>query len=177
MGRVNRRREKQHGLADVHVLGVPTKCLPYNREILQSTMTTLPDNGTPLEAYSLQSMIDKVYPIFNPMAIEANLAWNSNGIFTKRALCNGSNTLMELLAVDTVSAILNHDYGAYLEAIDFMERRMLEIPVPSSAKFRNLPNRIIGTDKIYIVDQALIDYEKYGLRLNNNIDTQDSNII
>lgn len=177
MGRVNRRREKQYGLADVHVLGVPTQCLPYKREILQATMAALPENGCPLDTNSLQSMIDQVYPTFNPLAIEANLAWNSDGIFTKRALCNGSNTLMELLAVDTVSAILNHDYGAYLEASDFMERRMLEIPVPSSARFRNLPERIVGTDKIYLVDQSLMDYEIYGLRLNNNIDTQDSNII
>ena len=177
MGRVNRRREKQNGLADVHILGVPKQCLPYQKELLQATMDALPENGCPLEATQLQSIIDQVYPEFNPMAIEANLAWSADGTFTKRALCNGSNTLMQLLEVDAVSAILNQDYGEYIEASNFMDRRMLEIPVPRSARFRNLPRRIIGNDEIYIVDQSPDDYKKYGLRLNNTIDTQDSNII
>jgi CRISPR-associated endonuclease/helicase Cas3 len=177
MGRVNRRRERQSGLADVHVLGVPTQCLPYKKELLQTTLNALPDNGCPLEATCLQSIIDQVYPVFNPTAIEANLAWSADGTYTKRALCNGSTNLMQLLEIDTVSAILMQDFGEYQEANNFMARRMLEIPVPPSVRFRNLPRRIVGTDEIYLVDQSPDDYEHYGLRLNNTIDTQDSNII
>jgi CRISPR-associated endonuclease/helicase Cas3 len=177
MGRVNRRRERQSGLADVHVLGVPKQCLPYERDVLESTLEALPADGSPLEAPALQCIIDKVYPNFKPTKIEANLAWSADGEFTKKALCNGSTDLMQLLEIDTVAAILMQDIGEYLDANDFMTRRMLEIPVPPSARFRGLPRREVGNDLVYLVDQSPEDYERYGLRLNNTIDTQDTNIL
>jgi CRISPR-associated endonuclease/helicase Cas3 len=177
MGRVNRRRERQNGLADVHVLGEPRQCLPYKREVLQDTLAALPDNGSPLEAPSLQSIIDEVYPTFEPTRIEANLAWGADGSFTKKALCNGSIGLMELLKIDSVSALLISDMGPYLDANDFMTRRMLEIPVPPSTRFRGLPRLSGASDEIYLVDQSPEDYECYGLRLNNTIDTQDTNLL
>lgn len=178
MGRVNRRREKQNGLADVHVLGVPKQCLPYKREILEATLKALPDKGAPLEAPALQGIIDEVYPTFEPTRIEANLAWNADGTFTKKALCNGSAKLMDLLDIDTVLVILTRDLNDYLEAEDFMTRRMLEIPVPSSSvRFRKLPCVPDVNDEVYRVDQSPEDYECYGLRLNNTIDTQDTNIL
>lgn len=177
LGRVNRRRERQHGLADVHVLGLPEKCLPYERPVLQATLAALPDHGNPLEAPGLQGMIDQVYPAFEPTLIEANLAWSADGVFTKKALCNGSVDLMNILEIDSVSALLLSDYGTYLETDDFLTRRMLEIPVPSSARFRGLTpiEGINGT--IYLVDQSPEDYERYGLRLNNTIETQDTNLL
>lgn len=176
MGRVNRRRARQSGLADVHVLGVPQQCLPYEREILDATLAALPTDGSPLEAPALQGIIDQVYPDFTPIKIEANLAWTAEGTFTKKALCNGSANLVELLKMDTVSAILMRDIGEYRDASDFMARRMLEIPVPRSVRFcgpRRLPD---VPDEVYYVDQSPEDYERYGLRLKNTIDTQDTNI-
>lgn len=177
LGRVNRRRDRQTGLADVHVLGVPPQCLPYKREVLEATLDALPDNGSPLEAPALQSCIDKVYPTFEPTRIEANLAWSIDGVFTKKALCNGSTSLMELLKIDTVSALLTSDVGPYLEASDFMTRRMLEIPVPDSARFRGFPRLLTSSDEIYLIDQSPEDYERYGLRLNNTFETEDTNLL
>lgn len=177
LGRVNRRRERQNGLADVHVLGVPRQCLPYKREVLQDTRDALPANGSALEAPKLQGIIDQVYPKFDPTRIEASLAWNLEGIFMKKALCNGSVSLMKLLEIDTVSALLMSDYGPYLEAKDFMSRRMLEIPVPGSARFRGLVRVPDIRDEVYLVDQSPEDYERYGLRLNNTIDTQDTHLL
>lgn len=177
LGRVNRRRERQDGLADVHILGVSKQCLPYKRDILEATLAALPERGRALEAPELQKMIDQVYPEFNPTRIEANLAWNAEGVFMKKALCNGSVNLMELLEIDTVAALLQSDIGPYLDAEDFMARRMLEIPVPGSTRFRGLPTLEGVNDKIYLVDQSPEDYEHYGLRLNNTIDTQDTNIL
>lgn len=177
LGRVNRRRERQNGLADAHILGVPKQCLPYKREVLQDTLDALPRNGSPLEAPKLQAIIDQVYPQFDPTRIEACLAWNADGVFMKKMLCNGSITLMKLLEIDTVSALLMSDYGPYLEAEDFMSRRMLEIPVPCSARFRGLVRIRDVPDEVYLVDQSPEDYERYGLRLNNTFDTQDTNLL
>ena len=177
MGRVNRRRERQNGLADVHVLGVPKQCLPYHQEVLQDTLTALPAKGMPLEAPLLQRIIDRVYPTFEPTRIEANLAWDKDGAFTKKALCNGSISLMKLLEIDTVSAILTRDLGEYMNANDFMARRMLEIPVPVSIRFRKMIRVPDIKDEVYLVDQSPEDYEIYGLRMNNTIDTQDTNLL
>jgi CRISPR-associated endonuclease/helicase Cas3 len=156
-GRINRKRgpETIGTYKPVYIIAPPEdqkKARPYDMEILQKTFEIL-DSGYVLHEYEYQQKIDHVYPELDVMDIEMHLAFKKDGTWNQPMLThNQRSILLDLLDIDSVSAIVNSDCDAYRNASP-EEQIMLEIPVHYYS-VRSFPTLPAGNDPFIIPDSA-----------------------
>ncbi len=156
-GRINRKRNSStigtH--KPVYIIAPPEEqkdARPYELEILQKTFEILVHDQILHEA-EYQEKIDHVYPDFDVTDIETHLAFKKDGTWNLPMLThNHSSILLDLLDIDSVSAIMNSDCNAYKKA-SFEEQMMLEIPVRYYS-VKNFPPLPAGNDPFIIPDAA-----------------------
>lgn len=160
-GRVNRRRTSEtvrdRILKPIYVISPPKDskdCLPYNQDILRKSFAQLPDNAV-LHEQDLQNKIDAVFPELEAIPIGTHLVWEGDG-FLLTELCHfPSSVLMEVLNIESATAILQSDQRAYEKGTS-EDRISLEIPIPQSAaryrKFTNFGYSKYGSSPIIIHD-------------------------
>ena len=156
-GRINRKRNLSTigTYKPVYIIAPPDNqkdARPYDLEILQKTFEIL-DHDQILHESEYQEKIDHVYPDLDVTDIETHLAFKRDGTWNLPMLThNHSSILLELLDIDSVSAIMNSDCSAYGEASP-QEQMMLEIPVRYYS-VRNFPPLPAGNDPFIIPDAA-----------------------
>jgi CRISPR-associated endonuclease/helicase Cas3 len=144
-GRVNRRRTLESvcskTIKPIYVIQPPDdskKCLPYKADTLNRSYHMLPDNEV-LRERDLQKKIDHVFPTLDIVSIDSHLIWEKNE-FLLTELCHyPSSVLMEVLNIDSASAICKSDLEQY-EIGSPEDRISIEIPVPRSSRFRKFSN-------------------------------------
>lgn len=142
-GRVNRKRmvETIGTFKPVYVIAPPeskTDAMPYQLEILHKSYEQLQDSELFRER-DIQTKLDEVYPDFTPLALDKHFAWQGN-MFKYSQLCHKPNSyLMEMLNIESQTVILKGDEPSY-ESGNSETRKLLEIPVPNSTKYKKFTN-------------------------------------
>lgn len=161
-GRINRKRTSVvSGIyKPVYVLAPPVNAndvLPYKSDILMRTYDALTD-GTLFKEREVQELIDRIYPIENPVNIEQMAVFRDGRWKIKELWHNPKSALLETLDIDSVTCITEDDVELY-ESSDYTERVMLEIPVSyRSIGYRKLDSVNVGSHPFIIPIKA---YDKY----------------
>ena len=156
-GRINRKRNSSTiGIyKPVYIIAPPKDkqdARPYDLEILQKTFEVLVHDKI-LHESEYQEKINHVYPELVVMDIETHLAFKRDGAWNLPMLThNHRSILLDLLDIDSVSAIISSDCNAYKKA-SLQEQMMLEIPVRYYS-VRNFPPLPAGNDPFIIPDSA-----------------------
>ncbi len=167
-GRINRKRNESTigKFKPVHVIEPSGNVLPYEIGILKAGFEQLPENGEILQEKYLQSKIDQVYPILDLKEIQVHLIYQ-NGRYTLKELTNVKRAvLVDVLEIESASAILASDREAYLTSA-WEDRLQMEIPVnfKSISRHKTKFERLEVGSYPFVVHQDLESYSKFGLQL------------
>lgn len=162
-GRINRKRTDNTigKYKDIYVIQPSqnkSDALPYDTDVLQKSYDVLP-NGNLLEEFSLQTLIDKVYPDTKFMNLDYSGVVFVDGKWMIKELChNAKSALLEVLYINSATCIRESDREAYLN--NPLDRMTLEIPVSySNIAYKGIPQIEIGSQPFVIPDEAY-DEEK-----------------
>lgn len=157
-GRINRKRsiETIGKFKPVYVIAPPDQkvdCLPYDKDVLERTFSTLPDNAL-MKERNIQSLLDTVYPTVTPTKIDLCLVYNNKRWQLKELQHLAKSALMQLLDIDSVACVTQEDEPAY-GAASKSERILMEIPVGySTMRWKNLMQLTTGSRPFKIPDAA-----------------------
>lgn len=172
-GRINRKRSTETigHYKPVYVIAPPDdkdEARPYTEDVLKRTFEVLPDNGTVLKEASVQSLLDKVYPMIDFQNIDFSGAIFVNGEWQLKELCHyPKSSLLETMDINSAVCITESDKETY-QGGNVLERTELEIPVSyHSIAYKNLEQINEGTRPFVIPDKAY-DKEK-GLLIDNAV--------
>ncbi len=169
-GRINRKRTlesiEKKIIKDIHIIAPPDDkrdVLPYKKDIVDVSFAQF-ENEEFLKETSIQDKIDNVYPDIDLKSIKTKIVWDDD-VFLLRRLCHlPKAVLIEMLNIDSATAILYSDKEAY-ENSKAEQRTLLEIPVPRSIKFRNINDYgfseygskpLIVPDELYSIESGLV---------------------
>jgi len=167
-GRVNRKRSPETigKYRPIHVIAPTGNVMPYKMDILKASFEQLPDHGEALEERSLQSKIDKVYPVLNKREIEIHLIFKDDR-FKLTELTNRKNAvLVDALEIESASCILSEDRDKYLLA-NWEDRVKMEIPInwKTISRYRTQYEQLSVGSNPFVVPQNSEEYKIYGLQL------------
>lgn len=167
-GRVNRKRSPESigKCKPIHVIAPSGNVLPYKMDILKVSFEQLPEHGKVLGERSLQSKIDKVYPVLNKKEIDIHLIFKDNR-FKLTELTNRKNAvLVDALEIESASCILSEDRDKYFLA-NWEVRIQMEIPInwKSISRYRNQYEQLSVGSNPFVVPQNPDEYKIYGLQL------------
>lgn len=162
-GRINRRRTaesvQKKVLKPVHIIAPPVDgrdCLPYKKDIMQSSFDQLPDGGV-LHEEQIQKILDAVYPSIEPKPIDTHLVWEGDAFLLKELWHHPKSVLMEMLNIESASCILLSDHERY-EKSRHDDRMMLEIPISQKAaryrKFTKYGQSECGSRPLIVADES-----------------------
>lgn len=171
-GRINRRRafDTLNTLRPVHVIAPEGNQRPYDKSVVQSTFSVLPDSGSVLEETSLQEKLDHVYPCLpKNVDINAHLIWKGNDFLLPPLYNQSASVLHDAMDIDSASCILESDLDTY-ESASWDKRAELDIPVSYNAiqhvarkkAYRQLE---IGS-RPFVVPQLERSHAEIGLRFD-----------
>ncbi len=165
-GRVNRKRHPESigKYKPVHVIAPSGNVLPYKIDILKTSFEQLPDFGEILEERSLQSKIDKVYPVLDKKEIDIHLIFKDNRFNLTELTNRKSAVLVDALEIESASCILSEDRDKYLLA-NLEERIQMEIPInwKTISRYRTQYEQLSVGSNPFVVPQNAEDYKTYGL--------------
>ena len=157
-GRINRKRtdETIGKYKDIYVIQPPqnkSDALPYEVDVLQKSYDVLP-NGNLLEEFSLQTLIDKVYPDTKFMNLDySGVVFVDVKLMIKELCHHAKSALLDVLDINSATCIRESDRDDYQN--NPLDRMTLEIPVSyNSIAYKGLPQMEIGSQPFVIPDEA-----------------------
>lgn len=131
-GRVNRARSKETigHYKPIYVLKPAQEekaAKPYALDILQKSFDVLPD-GEILAEKQVQAMIDRVYPVIEPLDINLHAIFHEGRWKIPELVHHKKSVLLELLDIEAVSCIRQDEEDHYINGT-LEERTLLEIPI------------------------------------------------